>query len=85
MCEGASKQTPDPKNSTAPGSRPPVLKFLDTPLQCSIGRYENLEVDTEPGAGRHVLLDEVHAVPVEEIEQDPEEVLILQVGLDPVV
>ena len=28
MCEGASKQFPDPKNSTAP----PVLKFVDPPL-----------------------------------------------------
>ena len=27
------KQTPDPKNSTAPGPRPPVLKFLDPPLE----------------------------------------------------
>ena len=32
MFERASKQTPDPKNSTAPGPRPPVLKFLDPPL-----------------------------------------------------
>ena len=32
MCEGASKQSPDLKNYTAPGPRPPVLKFLDPPL-----------------------------------------------------
>ena len=32
MCEGASKQTPDPKNSTAQGPRAPVWKFLDPPL-----------------------------------------------------
>ena len=32
MCEGAPNQTPDPKNSTAPGPRPSVLKFLDPPL-----------------------------------------------------
>ena len=28
----ASKQTPNTKNSTAPGPCPPVLKFLDPPL-----------------------------------------------------
>ena len=33
LCEGASKQSPDPTNSTAPGPRPPVLKFLDQPLR----------------------------------------------------
>ena len=32
MCEGASKQSPDHKNYTTPGPRPPVLKFLDPPL-----------------------------------------------------
>ena len=32
MCERASKQTSDQKNYTAPGPRPPVLKFLDPPL-----------------------------------------------------
>ena len=32
MCEGAPNQTLDHKNSTAPGPRPPVLKFLDPPL-----------------------------------------------------
>ena len=26
------KTNPSPKNSTAPGPRPPVLKFLDPPL-----------------------------------------------------
>ena len=31
MCEGASKQSSDLKNYTAPGPRPPVLKFLDPP------------------------------------------------------
>ena len=31
--KGASKQISDPKNSTAPGPRPPVLKFLDPPLK----------------------------------------------------
>ena len=37
MCEGpTSKQTPEPKNSTAPGPRPPILKFLDPPLVCSM-------------------------------------------------
>ena len=32
MREGASKQSSDLKNYTAPGPRPPVLKFLDPPL-----------------------------------------------------
>ena len=32
MCEGASKQSSNLKNDSAPGQRPPVLKFLDTPL-----------------------------------------------------
>ena len=32
MCEGASKQSSDLKNYTAPGPRPPVFKFLDPPL-----------------------------------------------------
>ena len=31
--KGASKQISDAKNSTAPGTRPPVLKFLDPPLK----------------------------------------------------
>ena len=31
MCEGASKQSSDLKNYTAPVPRPPVLKFLDPP------------------------------------------------------
>ena len=35
MCEGASKQSPDLKNNTAPGQRPPVFKFLDPPLRSS--------------------------------------------------
>ena len=42
MCEGASKLSPDPKNSTAPGPRPLVLKFLDPPLcwiQCRVKQY----------------------------------------------
>ena len=26
-----------PKNSTAPGPRPPVLKFLDPPLESDVG------------------------------------------------
>ena len=30
--KGASKQTPDPNNSTMPRLRSPVLKFLDSPL-----------------------------------------------------
>ena len=29
MCEGASKQSSEPKNYTAPGPRPKVPKFLD--------------------------------------------------------
>ena len=33
ICEGTSKQSPDLKNYTAPGPRPPFLKFLDPPLQ----------------------------------------------------
>ena len=33
MCEGASKQFTYLKNYTAPGLRPPVLKFLDQPMQ----------------------------------------------------
>ena len=32
LCDGASKQTPDPKYSTTPGPRTPVQKFLDPPL-----------------------------------------------------
>ena len=32
MSEGASKQPLDLKYYTAPGPRPPVLKFLDPPL-----------------------------------------------------
>ena len=32
MCKGASKQSPDLKNYTAPGPRPPLLKFLYPPL-----------------------------------------------------
>ena len=32
MCEGVSKQSSNLKNYTAPGPRPPVLKFLDPPL-----------------------------------------------------
>ena len=32
MCEGGIKQKLDPKNSTVPRPRPPVLKFLDPPL-----------------------------------------------------
>ena len=32
MCEGASKQSSDLKNYTAPATRPPVHKFLDPPL-----------------------------------------------------
>ena len=32
MCKGASKQSPDLKNYTAPGQRPPVFEFLDPPL-----------------------------------------------------
>ena len=31
-CEGASKQSKDLKNYTAPGPRPPIYKFLDPPL-----------------------------------------------------
>ena len=38
VCEGASKQSPDPKNFTAPGPRPPVLKFLDPPLTIIVNR-----------------------------------------------
>ena len=34
ICEGTSKQSPDLKNYTAPGPRPPVLKFLDPPMNC---------------------------------------------------
>ena len=33
MCERASKQSPDLKNYSAQGLRPPVLKFLDPPLR----------------------------------------------------
>ena len=33
MCKGASKQSPDLKIYTAPGQRPPGLKFLDPPLR----------------------------------------------------
>ena len=38
MCERASKQTPD-KNSTAPGPRTPVFKFLDPPLTPALKQY----------------------------------------------
>ena len=37
MCEGASKRSPNPKNSTAPL----VLKFLDPPLVSLIGNKPN--------------------------------------------
>ena len=33
MCEGASKQSPNPKISTASGPRPSVLKFRGPPLR----------------------------------------------------
>ena len=33
MCQGASKQSSDIKNNTAPGPCPTVLKFLDPPLE----------------------------------------------------
>ena len=36
MYEGASKQSPDPKNSIATGPRTPVLKFLDPQLRGTI-------------------------------------------------
>ena len=36
MREGASEQSSDLKNYTAPGPRPPVLKFLDPPLISSV-------------------------------------------------
>ena len=39
MCEGASKQSSDLKNYTAPGLRPPVFKFLDPPLICTVKMY----------------------------------------------
>ena len=32
VCEGASKQSSELKNYTAPGPRPQVHKFLDPPL-----------------------------------------------------
>ena len=38
MYEGASKQSPDPKNSISPGPRTPVMKFLDPPLRGTISR-----------------------------------------------
>ena len=39
MCEGASKQSSDLKNYTAPGPRPPVFKFLDPPLYNAYNMY----------------------------------------------
>ena len=44
MCEGAPNQTPDHKNSTATGPRPPVLKFLDPPLMTCVSRYFTLQL-----------------------------------------
>ena len=35
MCEGASKQSQNLENYTAPRLRPPVYKFLDPPLNTS--------------------------------------------------
>ena len=46
MREGASEQSSDLKNYTAPGPRPPVLKFLDPPLgvtsSCAVVVYQNM-------------------------------------------
>ena len=44
MREGASEQSSDLKNYTAPGPRPPVLKFLDPPLigANTIAQLENM-------------------------------------------
>ena len=39
MCDGSSKQSPDPKNSTTPQPRPLVLKFLDLSLLFEIGTF----------------------------------------------
>ena len=42
MREGASEQSSDLKNYTAPGPRPPVLKFLDPPLVWSLKINHNI-------------------------------------------
>ena len=47
--KGASKQTPDPNNSTAPESRHPVLKFLDLPLFILI-KYSTHKYDIYPSS-----------------------------------
>ena len=44
MCEGASKQSPDLKNNTAPGQRPPVFKFLDPPLNHIFSVVDTLDL-----------------------------------------
>ena len=41
MCKEASKQSTDLKNYTRLGPRPPVLKFLDPPLQTTNVLLEN--------------------------------------------
>ena len=45
MCEGASEQSPDLKNYTATGPRPPVLKFLDPPLVHHFPAKGNLKLN----------------------------------------
>ena len=47
MCEGASEPSPDLKNytCTAPGPRPPVLKFLDPPLVHHFSAKGNLKLN----------------------------------------
>ena len=49
MCEGASKPSLDLKNYTAPGPRPPVLKFLDPPLAWCYSRYVSEPSTLGPG------------------------------------
>ena len=44
MCEGASKQSPDLKDYTAMGPRPPVLIFLDPPLNHIFSVVDTLDL-----------------------------------------
>ena len=49
---GGIKTNPRPKNSTPPGSRPLILKFLDPPLCLDVGQGINRRLPN----GRHRLL-----------------------------
>ena len=49
------KQSPDPKNSTAPGPRSPVLKFLDPPLKAGHFCTSCAEEGLEPKSVNNVM------------------------------